>query len=235
MTIIFYLVPSNTCHQCLCCTWYDTCLLYTSPTTKKQTHLRIPRLLCARQSFVLTQTRQHHHHHNRNHHRHTAPAAQQQHRNQRIWCFMRPEITIIPTSQNWDYFYTFAHYLVPNITCHQCLCCTWYDTCLLHTSPITYNIETNTPTIAYRACCVRDKASSSHTRNSSSTSTIKTTTGTPHQQHNSSTAAAQQQHSSRDSSRGRGELTSPGTVYVPDFKNIGKRQNKTYQFKTNPL
>ena len=45
----------------------------------KHTYDRIPCLLCARQSFVLTQTRQQHHHHHRNHHRHTTPEAQQQH------------------------------------------------------------------------------------------------------------------------------------------------------------
>ena len=41
--------------------------------------------------------------------------------------------------------------------------------------------------------------------------------------------------SRRDRSRGGGDLTSPAIVYVPDFKNKGKRQNKTYQFKIKPL
>ena len=65
------------------CTWYDTCLLYTSPspTTKNHTHIyeSMPRLVCARQSFVLTQTRQQQQQHHRNHHTHTTAAAQQQH------------------------------------------------------------------------------------------------------------------------------------------------------------
>ena len=74
---------------------------------------------------------------------------------------------------------------------------------------------TDTPTTVYRACCVRDRASSSLKRDSTTT-TIKTTIGTPHQQ-----------HSSRDSSRCGGDLTPPTTVYVPDFKNKGKRENKT--------
>ena len=68
-------------------TRYDTCLLKTllytspSPTTTNHKHIydSIPRLLRARQSFGLTQTRQQLHHHHRNHHRHTIPAPQQQH------------------------------------------------------------------------------------------------------------------------------------------------------------
>ena len=51
--------------------------------------------------------------------------------------------------------------------------------------------------------------------------------------HKHTTPAAQQQHSSRDCSRGGGDLTSPATMYVPEKKNKGKRQNKTYQFKIN--
>ena len=31
-----------------------------------------------------------------------------------------------------------------SIACHQCLLCTWYDTCLLHTSPIIHNKESRT-------------------------------------------------------------------------------------------
>ena len=106
-----------------CLVWYLSAIHVTITHNKEsRTHLydSVPRLSCARQSFVLTQTRQQHHHHHRNHHRHTTPAAQQQ-------------------------------------------------------------------------------------------------------------------HSSRDSSRGGGDLTSPATVYVPDFKNKGKRQNKTCQFKIKPL
>ena len=41
-------------------------------------------------------------------------------RNQRIWWFLSPEITALPTTQNWDYL-TFGYYLVPSITCHHCL------------------------------------------------------------------------------------------------------------------
>ena len=45
------------------------------------------------------------------------------------------------------------------------LLCTWYDTCLLYTSPITHNKNTQKhTTTAYRAGCVRDRASSSHKR-----------------------------------------------------------------------
>ena len=84
LTFAYYLVPSIACHHCRYCTWYDTCLLYTSPspTTKnhKHTYDSMPRLLCARQSFVLTHTRQQQQQqHHRNHHRHTTPTAQQQH------------------------------------------------------------------------------------------------------------------------------------------------------------
>ena len=56
------------------------CISRPSPTAKNQKHTydSMPRLLCARQSFVLTQTRQQQQHHHRNH-RHTTPAPQQQH------------------------------------------------------------------------------------------------------------------------------------------------------------
>ena len=91
---------------------------------------------------------------------------------------------------------------------------------------------TISPTTAYRACCVRDRASSSHKRDSSSSNPIETTPGTPHQHHTSTTPAAQQ-HSSRDSSRGGGDLTSPAAVYVPDFKNRGKTAKQDLPFKMN--
>ena len=58
------------------------CTRHPSPTTNnpKHTYDSISRLLCARQSFVLTQTRQQqHHHHHRNHHSRTTPAPHQQH------------------------------------------------------------------------------------------------------------------------------------------------------------
>ena len=91
---------------------------------------------------------------------------------------------------------------------------------------ITHNKESQTHLRqhTYRACCVRDRASSSHKGDSSTTTTIETTTATP-----------QHHHSSRDSSRRGGDLTSPATVYVPDFKNQRKQQNKTYQFNIKPL
>ena len=56
------------------------CTRHASPTTMnhKRTYDSTLRLLCARQSFVLTQTRQQHDHHHRNHHRHTTPAPHQQ-------------------------------------------------------------------------------------------------------------------------------------------------------------
>ena len=87
---------------------------------------------------------------------------------------------------------------------------------------------TNTPMTAYCACCVRDRASSSHKRDSSCTTTIETTTGTPHQHHSSS--AAEETAAEAVVTYGRRRQ-----VYVPDFKNKGKRQNKTYQFKIKPL
>ena len=110
-----------------------------------------------------------------------------------------------------------GYYLVPSNTCHHRLLCIWDDTCLLYASPTTHNKESQTHTTAHRACCVRDRASSSHKRDSRS-STIKTTTPAPHQH-----------HTNRDSSRGGGDQTSPATVYVSDFRKKGKRENKTYQ------
>ena len=53
--------------------------------------------------------------------------------------------------------------------------------------------------------------------------------------HRHTTPAPHQPHSSRDSSRGSGDLTSPATLCVPDFENKGKRQNKTYQLKKKTL
>ena len=90
-------------------------------------------------------------------------------RNQQIWLFLSPEISALPTSQNWDYL-TFGYYLVPSFTCHHCLLCN---------------------TTAHRACCMRDRASSPHKRDSSTT--MKTTTAAPQQHHSSTTAAPQQQ------------------------------------------
>ena len=84
--------------------WYDACLLYASPITHSkewQTHLRQTAyracLLCARQSFVLTHTRQqqqqqqHQNHHTsttpapHQHHTSTTPAPHQQRQHQRRW------------------------------------------------------------------------------------------------------------------------------------------------------
>ena len=82
-------------------------------------------------------------------------------RNQRIWWFLSPEITALPTSQNWDYL-TFGYYLEPSITFHHCLLCTWYDNLsAVYVTQHLQQIITNTPTTttAYRACCVRDRAS----------------------------------------------------------------------------
>ena len=121
----------------------------------------------------------------------------------------------------------FAYYLVPSITCHQCLLCTWYDSYLRYTSPITHNKESQTHIRQHAALvmCETELRPQTQTRQQQHHH---------HQNHHSSTTPApQQQHSSRDSSRGGGDLTSPATMYVPDFKSIGKRQNKTYQFNIN--
>ena len=96
--------------------------------------------------------------------------------------------------------------------------------CTRHPSPTTKNHK-HTYDSTTRLLCARLARQSfvlTHKRDSSSTSTtiIKT-----------ATAAAQQQHSSSSSSKGGGDLTSPATTHVPDFKNKGKRQNKTYQSK----
>ena len=77
-------------------------------------------------------------------------------------------------------------------------------------SPITHKKKSQTHLLQHTTVVVRDRASSSHKRDSNSTTTIKTTTPAPHQQHSSSTSC-------RDSTRGGGDLTSPATVYVPDF------------------
>ena len=66
------------------------CARHPPHTTKNHKHAyySIPRLLCARQSFVLTQTRQHHHHHHHHHQTHhssTIEAPQQQRQQQRRW------------------------------------------------------------------------------------------------------------------------------------------------------
>ena len=63
------------------------CTRHPPPTTKnhKHTYDSTPRLLCARESFVLThkQTRQQQHHHHQNHHSSSTAAAQLQHSNNR--------------------------------------------------------------------------------------------------------------------------------------------------------
>ena len=61
------------------------CTRHASPTTKNHKHTYDSILrLCARQSFILTQTRQQQHHHHRNHHsRHTTPAPQKKQRSRR--------------------------------------------------------------------------------------------------------------------------------------------------------
>ena len=81
-------------------------------------------------------------------------------RNQRIWWFPSPEITALPTSQNWDYF---GYYLVPSITCHHCLLCTWYDTCLLYTPPIIHNKESQTHLRQHTALVVCETKLRPHT------------------------------------------------------------------------
>ena len=148
-------------------------------------------------------------------------------RNKRIWLFFSPETTALPTSQNWDYL-TFGYYLVPSITCHHCLLCTWYDSYPLYTSPITHNKESQTHIRQHTALvvCETELRPDTQTRQQQQQHT--------HQNHHTSTTPAPyQQHRSKDSSRSGGDLTSPATMYVPDFENKGKRQNKTYQFQFN--
>ena len=111
-------------------------------------------------------------------------------RNQRIWWFLSPEITAL---SNLSELKLFDFWILPRTKYHMSplpiLYLVWYLSAVL----VTYHPQqriTNTPTTAYRACCVRDRALSSHKRDSSSTTTIETTTGTPHQQHSRSTATA---------------------------------------------
>ena len=70
------------------------CTRHPSPTTKNHEHNydSIPRLLCARQSFALTQTRQQQHHHqHRNRHRHTTPAP---------WCLQKMILGVVAETQS---------------------------------------------------------------------------------------------------------------------------------------
>ena len=58
-----------------CCTRHH----YPQKKSHKHTNDSVPRSICARQSFVYTQTRQQQEHHHRIHHRQTTAVAQQQH------------------------------------------------------------------------------------------------------------------------------------------------------------
>ena len=135
---------------------------------------------------------------------------------------------LISTSQNWDYL-IFGYYLVPSITCHHCLYCTWYDACLLYTSPITHNTESQAHLRQHTALVVCETELRPHTN--ATAAAAPPPSKPPKAHHTSTTTATLRQHSSKDSSRGGGGLTSPATVCVPDFKNQGKRRNKSYRFK----
>ena len=83
----FWILPRTKYHMSHVTTDYSVpgmipvcCTRHPSPTTRshKHTYYSTPHLLCARQSFVLTQTRQQQHHH-QNHHSSTTPAPHQQH------------------------------------------------------------------------------------------------------------------------------------------------------------
>ena len=172
------------------------CTRHASPTTKnhKHTYGSMLRLLCARQSFVLTQTRQQQHHYHRNHHRHTTRAPQQQQSRKDssrggggLTSPTAVHVTHHPQRNNHKHTYDSI----------LCLLCARQSFTLTQTRQQHHH----------------------HHRN----------------HHRHITPAPQQQRSRRDSSRGGGDLTSPATVYVPDLKNKGKRQNKTYQFKMKPL
>ena len=118
------------------------------------------------------------------------------------------------------------------LSCHHCIYFTWYDTCLLYTSPITHNKESQIHLRQHTALVVCETELRPHTN---ATAAAPPPSKPPLAHHISTTAAAHQQHSSRDSRRGGGDLTSPAAVYMPDFTNRGKRQDKTYQFKLKPL
>ena len=116
-----------------------------------------------------------------------------------------PRNTALPSSQNWDDLtFGYYEYLVPRISCHHCLLCTWYNTCLLCTSPITRNKESQTHLLQHTALVVCE----TELRPRTNATTAAPPPSKPPQKH----------HTSRDSSRGGGNLKSPATVYVPDFQ-----------------
>ena len=107
-------------------------------------------------------------------------------RNRRIWFFLSQEITAhLPTFQNWDNL-TFGYDLVPSITCHHCLLCTWYHICLLYTSPITQNKESQTHLRQHTALVVCETELRPHTN---ATAAAAAPSKPPQAHHSSSTAA----------------------------------------------
>ena len=87
-------------------------------------------------------------------------------------------------------FFTFGYYLVPSITCHHCLLCTWYGFYLLYTSPITHNKESQAHIRQHVALvCEKELRPHTQTRQLQPPPPPKP----PQQQHSSTTTAAQQQ------------------------------------------
>ena len=82
-----------------------------------------------------------------------------------------------------------GYYLVPSITCHHCLYCTWFDTCLLYTSRITHNKESQTRLRQHTALVVCETELHPHTN---ATAAAPPSSKPPQAHHTSTTAAAQQ-------------------------------------------
>ena len=101
---------------------------------------------------------------------------------------LSPEITALPTSELG--LFEYGYYLVPSITCHHCLYCTWYDTCLLYTSPITHNKESQTHLRQHTELVLCETELRPHTN---ATATAAPPSRSPQAHHSSSAAAAQEQ------------------------------------------
>ena len=128
-------------------------------------------------------------------------------------------ITALPTSQSWDDL-TSGYYLVQSITCHHCPLSTWYDTCLLYTSPSSHRKEWQTHLLQHTALVVCETERRPHTN---ATAAAPPPSKPPQQQHH---------HHSTHSSRGGGDLAPPSTQYTWQIlKNKGRRKNKTYQIQ----
>ena len=150
-------------------------------------------------------------------------------RNQRIWCFLGPEITaleielfdfwILLTPRIYHITHVPTAYSVPG-SCMMRVFCTRRPS---HKSTYDDSIS--------RLLCARQVF-------------VLTLTTPPqhfyHENHHSSSNTAAETasgNSSRYSSAGVGDLTSPTIVYVPDIKNIWqiKREIKNYQYRSEAI